>query len=126
MRMLTPGQMRQFEEEGYLVVEDVLDPQHDIAPVMAECEAVLDGIAGSLVAEGAIPSAYAGMPFPDRLIRICVESGRNFPQHFDISLPQTGVHPDTPIHVGPAAFGLLTNPRLLDLVEDMIGPEIYS
>jgi ectoine hydroxylase-related dioxygenase (phytanoyl-CoA dioxygenase family) len=30
------------------------------------------------------------------------------------------------MHLGPAVFRLLTNPRLLDVVEALIGPEIYS
>ena len=46
--------------------------------------------------------------------------------HLDICLPQKGITDDTPVHCGPAAFGLLTNPRLLDVVEAIIGPEIYS
>ena len=126
MRVLTSAQLRRFNEEGYLVVENVLDPNHDIAPVLAEYEEVLDDIVRSLVGKGAVSSTRRDLPFAERLIQICIESGRNFPQEFDISLPQTGVHHDTPIHVGPAVFGLLTNPRLLDLVEDLIGPEIYS
>lgn len=46
--------------------------------------------------------------------------------HFDISLPDKGVTEQTPIHLGPGAFGLLTNCRLLDAVEQIVGPEIYS
>ena len=123
---LSAAQREQFADEGYLVVEDVLDPVRDIAPVMAEYAEVLDGIAQSLYGEGAISSTYRELSFLDRLIRVCEESGRNFPQHFDISLPQSGIRHDTPIHVGPAVFGLLTSPRLLDVVEDVVGPEIYS
>jgi len=126
MRVLTSAQLEQFTEEGYVVVEQVLDPDRDIAPVLAEYSDVLDGIAESLKAEGILRSTYRDLPFRERLIRVCTASGRNFPQEFDISLPQTGVKADTPIHVGPAAFRLLSTPRLLDLVEDMIGPEIYS
>lgn len=126
MGVLTPAQRRQFEEEGHVIVDGVLDPEGDLAPVMAEYEKVLDGIADGLFKDGQIRSAYRGLPFENRLIQICVESGRNFPQEFDISLPQTGVRADTPIHVGPAVFRLLTTPRLLDLAEDLIGPEIYS
>lgn len=126
MKVLSPWQLRRLEEEGYVVVEGVLDPARDIAPVMTEYGEVLDRIARQLLAEGKIASLYEDLPFSERLIQICVESGRNFPQHFDFSLPQSGVRHDTPIHVGPAVFGLLTHPRLLDLVEDVLGPEIYS
>ena len=78
MRVLTPRQLCQFEEEGYLVIEDVLDPARDIGPVLAEYDGVLDEIAASLAAQGAIASDYRELPFSARLIRICMESGRNF------------------------------------------------
>lgn len=68
MRVLTPEQLRHFEEEGYLVVENVLDRDRDIAPVMAEYEEVLDGIAGALADEGVVSSTYRDSPFADRLI----------------------------------------------------------
>ena len=126
MAVLSAAQRDRFAEEGYLVVEHVLDPERDIAPVVEEYGRVLDGIARSLLAEGAIRDTYADLPFAERLTRICEESGRNFPQHFDFSLPQSGVRRDTPIHVGPAVFGLLSNPRLLDVAQDLLGPEVFS
>src|SRR5262249_51868081 len=124
--VLTAAQLGQFAEEGYLVVEDALDPARDIRPVMDEYAGVLDGIATALHTDGAIRSTYRGLPFAERLVQVCVESGRNFPLHFDFCLPPRGVRRDTPLHVGPAVFGLLTDPHLLDLVESIIGPEIYS
>ncbi len=124
--MLTTAQRQQFDDEGYVVVDDVLDSVRDIGPVLSEYEGVLDEIARSLEAQGVIASLYHELRFPERLIRICVESGRNFPQHFDFSLPQKNVRADTPFHVGPAVFNLLTNPRLLDIAEEIIGPEVYS
>ena len=126
MAVLTDAQRRQFDTEGYVVIEDVLDPERDLAPVMAEYGAVLDRLAESLLAAGAIRSAHRSLPFDERLIRICVESGRTYSQHFDFNLPQRGVVTDTPIHVGPAIFNLLSNPRLLDVAESIVGPEIYS
>ena len=125
MRILSETQLRRFEEEGYLIVEDILDPVRAFEPIWAEYEQVLDRIADSLYAEGAIRSTYAGRSFAQRLIHIYCDTGRNFHQHFDISLPQSGLQHDTPIHVGPAVFNLLASPRLLNLIEDIIGPEIY-
>lgn len=109
-----------------MVIEDVLDPGRDFAPLLSEYNQVLDGIAAGLLVEGAIRSTYAELPFEARLIQICSESGRNFPQSFDFTLPQKGITPDTPIHVGPAVFRVLANTRLLDLVEEIVGPDIYS
>ena len=126
MAGLSAAQRTQFEQDGYLVVENVLDPERDIDPVMAEYAAVLDGLAERLYREGAISSTWPGLPFNERLIQVCIESGRNYPQEFDFSLPQKGVRRDTPMHVGPAIFNLLSNPRLLDVAESVIGPEIFS
>jgi phytanoyl-CoA hydroxylase len=126
MSGLTPTERQQLTDEGYLVVDGVLDPARDLEPVLAELAEVLDRVAARLVADGALASTYRELPFAERLIRVHAEGGRTLAQHFDISLPQSGVRGDTPIHVGPAVFRLLTNPRLLDLVEAVIGPEIYS
>src|SRR5205085_602501 len=119
-------QRRRFEDQGFLVVEDVLDPEHDLAPVLDEYANILDSLAERLYADHAISSTFAGLPFVERLVKLCEASGLPLPDHFDFSLPQHGIRPDTPIHVGPAVFGLLTNPRLLDVVESVIGPEICS
>ena len=86
------------------MVEDVLDPIEDIQPVLDEYAVVLDGIARDLHRAGVIKSTYAGLSLTDRLVAVCAESGRNFPQHFDFSLPQKDIKRDTPIHVGPAVF----------------------
>lgn len=126
MRVLTEEQLRQFQAEGYLLVEGLLDPERDIQPVLDEYNGVLGELAADLVEEGKLGSTYEELPFTERLIAVCEESGQNFPQEFDFGLPQSGIRTDTPIHVGPAVFGMLANPRLLDLVEDVIGPEIYS
>jgi phytanoyl-CoA hydroxylase len=123
---LSATQLEQFDREGYLVVENVLDPTLDLAPLFAEYSAVLDGIVDGLVADGVLTSRYEHLPFGDRLIQVCMKSGRVFSSHFDISLPQKGIKYDTPMHVGPAAFRLLTSPRLLDVVESIVGPDVYS
>jgi phytanoyl-CoA hydroxylase len=118
--------LEHLDEEGYVVVDDVLDPVADFAPLLDEYNQVLDGIAAGLVADGLLGSTYANLPFEARLIAVCAESGRNFPQDFDFTLPQKGITPATPIHAGPAVFHVLTRARLLDLVEQVVGGEIYS
>ena len=123
---LTQAQLDHLEDKGYVVVEDVLDPEEDLAPVMAEYGDVLDGIAHDLYAEGVLSSTYADLPFDQRLIQVCDESGQIFAQPFDISLPQKAIGADAPMHTGPAVFNLLVNPRLLDCAESVVGPEILS
>lgn len=43
-----------------------------------------------------------------------------------ISLPGNGITADTPFHFGPATFDMVTNARILDVMECLIGPEITS
>lgn len=126
MTLIAAEARTQLEEQGYVVVGDVFDPAVDFAPIAAEWSEILDGIARSLHAEGAVRSTHEELPFAERMLALCAETGRSFHQPFDISLPQKEIRPDTPLHVGPAVFGLLTHPRLLDAVEGFLGPELVS
>jgi phytanoyl-CoA hydroxylase len=126
MAHLSPEQVAQFEEQGYLVVEQLLDPVADLDPIIEEYKGVLNRLAEDLYEQGQITSLYEEIPFGERLIRIYQESGKVHAQYFDFSLPQGHVKHDTPMWVGKAVFNALTNPRLLDAVESIIGPEIYS
>ena len=126
MESLTSEQIAHFRDEGYVVVEGLLDPERDLNPVIEEYAGVLDRFAGELFAAGRIASTYADLPFSDRLTQIYAESGKVDAQYFDFSLPQTGVTHETPFWTGPAVFALLRHPAILDAVESLIGPEIYA
>ena len=126
MPKLTSSQIELFNEEGYLVVERLFDPKKDLQPVIEEYKGVLDRLAAELFAKGQVASTHADLPFSERLIRFYQESGRVLHQYFDFTLPTRNIKPDTPIWVGPAIFDILHNERLLDVVESLIGPEIYS
>jgi hypothetical protein len=127
---LTSDELGRFRRDGYLVVEDVLDVDLDIAPVLAEYERRLDGLISLLVERAELAPAQArelaDQPFPARLTSVWLETRRDYAQWFDITLPPAGVRADTPIHLGPAVFALLSSPRLLDVVESILGPEIYA
>jgi phytanoyl-CoA hydroxylase len=118
--------VRRFQEEGYLVVEDVLDVERDIEPVVREYEALLDEEIARWHAEGKIPSTYEDLPFARRLAAFLTDAGQTAYQAFDITLPVRRSAKESRMHVGPAVFGLLTNPHLLDVIEQLIGPEILS
>jgi hypothetical protein len=78
------------------------------------------------LAKGQISSTYADLPFGPRLIAIYRESGKVHAQYFDFSLHGAAVTEATQFWVGPEVFRLLRSERLLDAVESLIGPEIYS
>ena len=113
MSGLTPQQLEFFHAEGYLHVPAALRPE-DLDPVQAELEEIIDRSARRLCAEGKIDSDYAALPFAKRLIPLgraddAAVAGINFPAN-----------------LGRNIFDFLHNQRLLDLVEALVGPEIYA
>jgi hypothetical protein len=121
--MLTSDQIAEFHREGVLVVPDVL-PAPVLGAVKAEYKDLLDLLYDGWHAEGLVPPP-AGRNFWDKLL-VSYEAGCDWFQPMDISLPGDEIAPDTPFHFGPAVWDMVTAPRLLDLVEDLIGPEITS
>ena len=119
-------QLSRFQRDGYLLVEGVLEPAAVVEPLFAEYAAVLDRLARELHARGELASTYADLAFAERLIRIYRDTGRDHSRYFDPSLMTSGVTPETPFWAGPAVFRIITHERVLDLVECLIGPEIYS
>ena len=123
--MLTPQQMDDFTENGYLAVDGLLDYDLDIAPVIAEYQQLLDELCEQWVAEGRLRESYSELPFERRLVEV-YKAGCDYAQAIDIALPNDKIYEDTPINLGPAVFNLLKSPRMLSAVESLIGGEIYS
>ena len=117
--------MEKFQEQGYLVARDVLDPEVDLAPVFTEYEELLDRLSRMWLKRGTISDTFEGMPFNERLVQIAIATRGNYYPYVDISFTQTDVEERMPVHSGPAVFNLLRSPRMLDAVEQFIGPEIY-
>jgi len=124
--MLQPSHIEQLQDEGFVVLRNLLDPDRDIDPVVAEYEQLLSRLAREWQQQGLLRSSYSELPFGERLMRIVAEAEPAYDLHFDISLPQADISSSTPMHHGPAVFDLLRCPRLLDVVEQVIGPEIFS
>ena len=124
---LTEDQLAAFERDGFLAIDNVVPPE-DLAPIETEYAEFLDRLATDLYARGEISDSYEGLEFGARYARVIAE----YPvlhQFLNISLPllNEGREPDTyHMHHGPAVFELMRHPRILDVVEDIIGPEIFA
>jgi hypothetical protein len=114
-----------FEREGFLVIEDVFDPVTDLDPIVREYTARLDGLATDWHASGVIDSLSSDLPFAERFVQVLNGTGPEGYRSFDITLASP-ITLDTPMHVGPAVFNLITHARVLDVAEQLIGPEILS
>jgi len=112
----------QLDAQGYLIVEDVLDPENVIDPV-------LDAFA-ACISEYALRTgrtrSYARLDLAGQLIKLVEEGQSWLDTGFDIALPPGGPYPPgVPLFLEPEMFGLLTNDRLLDVIERIIGPTIW-
>ena len=127
MAGLTAEQLDRFQEEGYLIVEDVLT-EEDLAAIEDEYKEIVDRVSADLVDRGKL-QPLTGTTFSEQYIEAMNQLDDMYAlyQHLDISLPLfDGLDHTHTMNAGPAVFRLLTNPHLLDIVESVIGPEIYS
>ena len=122
--MLTPAQLEDFGARGYLVIEDLIG-QDTLSAIRAEYAGLLDALYREWHARGLVEDAPDGLDFWAKLDR-CYRAGFDWYQPLDISLPHHGIADDTPMHIGPAVFDMARHPRILDMVEQLIGPEISS
>ncbi len=115
MAGLSPEQLDSFRRDGYLVVEDVLS-EEDLAAIKADYRDILDRATGPMVEQGTI-GPLQGRSFSERYVEAM--------QQVDDPMIEELDHSHT-MNASPEVFRLLTHPRLLDIAESVIGPEIYS
>ncbi|PVB61472.1 phytanoyl-CoA dioxygenase family protein [Labrenzia sp. 011] len=124
---LSAEQIVSFQENGFLVLDNLV-PAEDLEAIEQEYDAALDEHAKRLYLQGDIADEYADLEFGARYARIISEYP-DLHQFLNISLPLLNEDIDAStfhMHSGPAAFHLMRHPRILNVVEAIIGPEIYA
>ena len=112
---LTPQQVAFYEEEGYLVLEGLLD-EADVAPPKAAMSEKVSRIADELLADGRIADRCAGHPFETRLAALFADlSDKEFLRYGRSWRDRL-----------PGYYHLMANPKILDAVESLIGGEIFA
>ncbi len=101
-----------FAEDGYVVVKAALHSD-DLAPLIAVISEVVDRRAQEFCNEGTISDTYGDMPFERRWYAILQECGR-----------ENEVFGWHTLVFSEALFNLITHPKVLDVVEALIGSEI--
>ncbi|MEO7718918.1 MAG: phytanoyl-CoA dioxygenase family protein [Capsulimonas sp.] len=110
---LSPEQVAQFHREGYLMVEDVFTDA-DLQPVIDEVSEEIDIRAREMVASDELSQTYEDQDFEHRLAKISAETDKVALSIWNGQLS------------GPAFFGLITNPSLLDVAEQICGEELIA
>ena len=112
---LSPEQIAEYDREGYLVLPRLLSPE-DLAPARAALMQKVDEIAEGLVAGGLIKDERENDPFETRLVNLFrglteadfLHYGRSWRDRYS------------------GYYRLISNPKILDAVEALIGSEIYA
>ncbi len=119
-----------FLREGYLVLRGVLDSDRDLAPIAATYSKLVDDLVEyALVGEisAAIPD-YSTLNFPERFATLVGLTRGSVFDHLDPPLNVYGKGyrrwPNAPSAQPAELFDLISHPRILDAVEQLIGPEI--
>ena len=112
---LTAAQQDFYDQQGYIVLEGLLD-EADMAPARAAMTQKVDMIASELLADGLIQGTFAEEPFSTRLARL-------FENLRDEDFLRYGRGWRDRI---PGYYQLMSNPKILDAVEALIGPELFS
>jgi len=120
--MLSDAQVSAFDRDGFLVVDRVLSDA-DREPIFAEYQALVDTVAK---VRGHTSVDWAALSFEQRITQLLSKDPAAY-EFLDISLPlREGLDESAGMHAGPAVFSLLTHPKILDIVESVVGPELVS
>ncbi len=122
--MLSREQLDHFHNKGYLVVENLVDDR-TLEALREEYAELMDRLYGQWETDGLVEPASSDMSFWEKLDR-AYKGGFDWYQPMDISLPHHDIAADTPMHIGPAVFDLIRHKNILDMIEQLIGPEITS
>ena len=115
MSGLTPDQLDFYRTEGYLLVEDAIDPAV-FDRLIAEINAIVDTAAQEAHAAGELSELHTDSPFAKRLVHI----------HSQLADPEPLLRQVNGKLKTEGMFAILTQPALLDIVESVIGPEILA
>lgn len=116
---------QQLGEDGYAVAEGVLDPSECLDPILDAMGHRLGEWAAEQVRRGVIPRSFESYSLEQRLIELVARDVPGVAQVLDISLPQGGIRPDTPMFLADEVFSLLSEPRLLDILGTLLGDAIW-
>jgi len=104
--VLTPAQLQQFEDEGYLVLENIF--------TNAELQVIIDAVSKDLdvrakaaVAEGKLSRDYAEQDFEHRLAKINDENTKIASSMWDMNV------------VLPEFHGLISNTKIVDIAQQL-------
>jgi ectoine hydroxylase-related dioxygenase (phytanoyl-CoA dioxygenase family) len=112
---LTPAQVEFYSREGYLLLPHLLD-ENDMEPIKRALSDKVDEIACQMAKAGKLSETFRDESFNTRLARMF--EGKSDADFLEFGRSWRDRH--------PGYFHLMSNPKILDAVESLLGPEIFA
>lgn len=128
--MLDPSQLARFEEQGFLLVRDLLDPKAELAALEVAYQDLIETLALIHAAEADVrlPAGFRDRSLGERFAFLLGASGGHAVEHLDPNISAFGGRyrrrSDLPSAQIPELFRLMRAGALLDALESLLGPEI--
>jgi len=107
--LLNQEQLKQYQEDGYVIVENFFDVEKELLPIMSQVDNLVDELANQLFDAGKIKNKWENEGFYTRLTKLEKEfPGAAVVLHKKGKLPK-------------AMADLWANPRLLDIAQQVLG-----
>ena len=112
---LTQQEVDFYAREGYLVLPNLLD-ETDMAPIKLALSDKVNEIAERMIEAGKLSESFSEEPFKTRLARMF--DGKDDKDFLEFGRSWRDRH--------PGYFQFMSNPKILDAVESLIGPELFA
>ena len=112
---LTAEQKEHYEIEGFVVLPGLISPE-ELQPIKDSLSEKVECIAQELAAQGLISDLKENLPFEHRLAHLFEGLREQEFNKYGRSWRERR----------PGFYDLMSNPKILDAVESLIGPEIFS
>ena len=112
---LSREQVEFYAREGYLALPYLLN-ENDLEPIKQALSDKVDEIAAKMIEAGKLTDTYAKEPFKARLARMF--EGKSDLEFLEFGRSWRDRH--------PGYFQFMSNPKILDVVESLIGSEIFA
>ena len=116
---------KKFEEQGYLVVKNVLNFDNDLKPILNDMEYVMDRLIHKFSPKHKKIKALK-FKFEKKYKFVSTLNIFDLDQYFNTRLPRDHVKKDSDYFATNSLWNLIKHKKILNAVEKILGPEILS
>ena len=122
---MTNTLQKKLYENGYLIVKNILNYRRDLKPVLNDMEFVMDCLIQKYAKKTEVKKVL-NLNFKRKYSYISKLNIYDLDQYFNTRLPRDHVKRDSDYFATQSLWNLITNKRILDVVEKILGKEIMS